>query len=190
MTARRLCHGSVGHVPMTLGTWPLSDKCSGRPVQASARYAGQAGSRRCWWTSPSWRRSPKANASSDRCSMAVRRCRPSDADHGHLVPASGETLDIRRDGALQAAVFGPVCRWPLAAPAGSFRYRTGRLFGRSGHMSLTQKLAERRRHSAGGRAASRPGGAEPQATGPHGATALCVVGPTRDGRFGRSAHRT
>src|ERR1700734_1837071 len=42
MTARRLCHGSVGHVPMTLGTWPLSDKCSGRPVQASARYAGQA----------------------------------------------------------------------------------------------------------------------------------------------------
>ena len=42
MTARRLCHGSVGHVHMTLGTWPLSDKCSGRPVQASARYAGQA----------------------------------------------------------------------------------------------------------------------------------------------------
>ena len=42
MTARRLCHGSVGHVHMTLGTWPLSDKRSGRPVQASARYAGQA----------------------------------------------------------------------------------------------------------------------------------------------------
>ena len=39
------------------------------------------------------------------------------------------------------------CRWPLAAPAGSFRL-------------------------------------------PHGATALCVVGPTRDGRFGRSAHCT
>ena len=49
--------------------------------------------------------------------------------------------------------------------------------------------AERPRHSAGGRAASRPGSAGPQATGPHGATAL-RVGPTRDGRLGRSAHRT
>jgi hypothetical protein len=42
MTARRLCHGSVGHVPMTLGTWAPLGKCSGRPVQAlsQVRRAG------------------------------------------------------------------------------------------------------------------------------------------------------
>jgi hypothetical protein len=42
MTARRLCHGPVGHVSMTLGTWLPSGKCPGRPVQAAARYAEQA----------------------------------------------------------------------------------------------------------------------------------------------------
>ena len=42
MTARRLCHGPDGHVPMTLGTWLPLGKCPGGPVQASARYAEQA----------------------------------------------------------------------------------------------------------------------------------------------------
>ena len=81
MTARRLCHGFVGHIPITLGTWPTLDKCSGRPVQAPARDAEQAREQTMPTTSPSWRRSPKANASPDRCSMAVTalspiRCRP------------------------------------------------------------------------------------------------------------------
>jgi hypothetical protein len=52
MTARRLCHGSAGQVPMTSGTWP--GKCPARPVQgASARYAEQSWEQTMLVTSPS-----------------------------------------------------------------------------------------------------------------------------------------
>jgi hypothetical protein len=52
--------------------------------------------------SPSWRRSSRANASSDGCGMAVSALSSTDADHGTWFPASGETLDMRGDGLSRA----------------------------------------------------------------------------------------